>query len=468
MRTEEIVIGNLFHNEEYSRKVLPYIKEEYFSDNHEKIVFIKYKELFEKYKSIPTLDAIGNSVENDTSLTEGEYEECKNILKSFKTPPKEQSEEWLLDTTEQFCQDRSIHNSIIESIQIIDGNHKSLDKGAIPKLLSDALSVSFDHYIGHDYLENVDERYEFYHKQENKIPFDIDFLNLITKGGVSKKSMTILMAGTGVGKSLAMAHMAAANLMDGKNVLYVTAELSEESVAQRIDANLLNIEMDDILRLSKAVFDKKVKAIRGKTSGKLVIKEYPTATSNANNVRYCLNELMLKKKFVPDIIYVDYLNIMTSYRIRNGANVNTNTYVKSIAEEFRGLGIEKNVAIVTATQFNRGGMFNSDPNLDEISESIGVTYTGDCILAMIQSEEQAKLNHIVFKQLKNRWGDINRPSKFVVGVNKAKMKLFDIEEDAQDTIQKNEDEDDTPSMDNSRFGERMKEERSEKVGGFKF
>ncbi|WP_292486519.1 DnaB-like helicase C-terminal domain-containing protein [Methanohalobium sp.] len=465
MRTEEIVLKHLFHNEDYARKVLPFLKAEYFHDASEKLLFKHYSEFFAKYNDLPSFEAIENTIENDNELTEGEYEDTKKAIENTRKEPEKAAQDWLLDTTENFCQDKAVYNAIMDSIQIYDGKDKKRDKGSIPDLLSNALAVTFDDHIGHNYFNDAEDRFEFYRKQEDKVPFDIDYLNRITKGGVSRKSLTILMAGTGVGKSLAMAHFAASNLMDGKNVLYITAELSEEAVTQRIDANLLDCEMDDIPKLQKKVFEKKVNTLRNKTQGELVVKEYPTASANVNHVRYCLNELRLKKNFVPDVVYVDYLNIMTSSRIKAGTNVNTNTYVKAIAEEFRGLGVEKNVPIVTATQFNRGGMTNSDPGLEDTSESIGVTYTADAVFAMVQSEEHIKLNQIMFKQLKNRWGDITRPRKFVVGVNKAKMRLYDVEESAQNEVSNEEDK---SVMDNSKFSEGMNAEKKDKVAGFKF
>jgi archaellum biogenesis ATPase FlaH len=367
---------------------------------------------------------------------------------------EKQDEQWLIDSTEKWCQEKAIYNAIMDSIQILDGTDGKNDKGAIPELLSDALSVSFDPNIGHDYMDDSDSRYDFYHRVEERVPFDLEYMNKITKGGIPKKSLNIILAGTGVGKSLAMCHMASANLLDGKNVLYITMEMAEEKIAERIDANLLNVTLDDLSALSKDMYDKKIERVRGKTSGKLIVKEYPTASAGSGHFRHLLNELKLKKHFVPDIIYIDYLNICTSSRIKGGAQVNSYTLVKAIAEELRGLAVEFNVPVVSATQTTRSGYSNSDVGLEDTSESFGLPATADFMVALISSEELEDLGQIMVKQLKNRYGDPNTYKRFVVGVDRAKMRLFDVEQTAQEDIGY----DDKPIFDNSGFGQRARED----------
>jgi archaellum biogenesis ATPase FlaH len=341
------------------------------------------------------------------------------------------NQEWLIDKTEKFCQEKAIYNAVRNSITILEGKDKTNDKGSIPKLLSDALAVSFDNSIGHDYLENSDERYEFYHRKEERIPFDLEFFNKITKGGLPAKTLNIALAGTGVGKSLFMCHVAAGCMSQGKNVLYITLEMAEEKIAERIDANLLNVSIDNLMELPKDIYDKKVKRVKEMTTGKLIIKEYPTASASAIHFRTLLNELNLKRNFVPDIIFIDYLNICCSSRIKAGANVNSYTYVKSIAEELRGLAVEFGVPIVSATQTTRSGYTNSDPGLEDTSESFGLPATADLMFALISSEELEALNQIMVKQLKNRYSDPTTHKRFVLGIDRSKMKLYDVEQDAQ-------------------------------------
>lgn len=391
---------------------------------------------------------------NEDSLNEQIFEGCVEYLSNLEK--SDTDEEWLLDKTEEFCQEKAVYNAIMESIGIIDGRDKEKTKGAIPEILSKALSVSFDSSIGHDWIEDFQARYEFYHKVEERIPFDLEYLNAITKGGLPSKTLTCILAGTGVGKSLAMCHFAANNLMDNKKVLYITMEMAEERISERIDANLLDCSLDDLKDLPFKLYEKKVERIRSKTEGKLIVKEYPTASAGAGHFRHLLNELRLKRNFVPDIIYIDYLNICASSRMKYGSNVNTYMMIKSIAEELRGLAVEKNVPIVTATQTTRGGYTNSDPGLEDTSESFGLPATTDLMFALVSSEELEALNQIMVKQLKNRFNDPTSNKRFVVGVDRGKMRLYDVEQSAQDELVN-----DNPVMDNAVFGSRRNDEDSQ-------
>lgn len=391
---------------------------------------------------------------NEDSLNEQIFEGCVEYLSNLEKGDTD--EEWLLDKTEEFCQEKAVYNAIMESIGIIDGRDKEKTKGAIPEILSKALSVSFDSSIGHDWIEDFQARYEFYHKVEERIPFDLEYLNAITKGGLPSKTLTCILAGTGVGKSLAMCHFAANNLMDNKKVLYITMEMAEERISERIDANLLDCSLDDLKDLPFKLYEKKVERIRSKTEGKLIVKEYPTASAGAGHFRHLLNELRLKRNFVPDIIYIDYLNICASSRMKYGSNVNTYMMIKSIAEELRGLAVEKNVPIVTATQTTRGGYTNSDPGLEDTSESFGLPATTDLMFALVSSEELEALNQIMVKQLKNRFNDPTSNKRFVVGVDRGKMRLYDVEQSAQDELVN-----DNPVMDNAVFGSRRNDEDSQ-------
>lgn len=391
---------------------------------------------------------------NEDSLNEQVFEGCVEYLSNLEK--SDTDEEWLLDKTEEFCQEKAVYNAIMESIGIIDGRDKEKTKGAIPEILSKALSVSFDSSIGHDWIEDFQARYEFYHKVEERIPFDLEYLNAITKGGLPSKTLTCILAGTGVGKSLAMCHFAANNLMDNKKVLYITMEMAEERISERIDANLLDCSLDDLKDLPFKLYEKKVERIRSKTEGKLIVKEYPTASAGAGHFRHLLNELRLKRNFVPDIIYIDYLNICASSRMKYGSNVNTYMMIKSIAEELRGLAVEKNVPIVTATQTTRGGYTNSDPGLEDTSESFGLPATTDLMFALVSSEELEALNQIMVKQLKNRFNDPTSNKRFVVGVDRGKMRLYDVEQSAQDELVN-----DNPVMDNAVFGSRRNDEDSQ-------
>ena len=382
------------------------------------------------------------------------YDSCIEYVKELEK--SETDNEWLIDKTEEFCQEKAVYNAIMDSIQIIDGKDKDRTKGAIPEILSKALSISFDNHIGHDWIEDFAARYEFYHKIEERIPFDLEYLNVITKGGLPSKTLTCILAGTGVGKSLAMCHFAANNLMDNKKVLYITMEMAEERISERIDANLLDCSLDDLKDLPFKLYEKKVDRIRHKTDGKLIVKEYPTASAGTAHFRHLLNELRLKRNFVPDIIYIDYLNICASSRMRYGSNINTYMMIKSIAEELRGLAVERNVPIVTATQTTRSGYTNSDPGLEDTSESFGLPATTDLMFALVSSEELEALNQIMVKQLKNRFNDPVMNKRFVIGVDRAKMRLYDVEQSAQDELIS-----DNPVMDNAVFGSRRNDEESQ-------
>lgn len=435
MRLEQTILKNLIYNEEYLRKVLPFIKDEYFTDRTDKVIFNEITSFTETYNSTPTIEAIELAVRDKRNLTEDELERCDICIKEIVKAKDEHSKiEWLVDKTEKFCQEKAIYNAVLGSISILDGKDKVNDKGSIPKILSDALSISFDSSVGHDYLENAEERYEFYHRKEERIPFDLDFFNKITKGGLPAKTLNIALAGTGVGKSLFMCHVAAGCMVQGKNVLYITMEMAEERIAERIDANLLNVTIDDLVNLPKDMYDKKIAKLREKTVGKLIIKEYPTASASATHFRTLLNELNLKKSFVPDIIFIDYLNICCSSRIKAGANVNSYTYVKAIAEELRGLAVEFGVPIVSATQTTRSGFSSSDPGLEDTSESFGLPATADLMFALISSEELEELGQIMVKQLKNRYNDPTLYKRFTLGVDRAKMRLYDVEQSAQNDI----------------------------------
>ena len=435
MKLEQTILKNLIYNEDFLRKVLPFIKSEYFTDRTDRAIFNEISKFTETYNSPPTIEAIELAIKERRNLTDDEVEKCESCLQEIvKTKQEESKIEWLVDKTEKFCQEKAIYNAVLGSISILDGNDKTQDKGSIPKLLSDALAVSFDSSVGHDYLENSDERYEFYHKHEERIPFDLDFFNKITKGGLPNKTLNIALAGTGVGKSLFMCHVAAGALVQGKNVLYITMEMSEEKIAERIDANLLNVTVDDLVSLPKDLYDKKINRLREKTVGKLIIKEYPTASASSIHFRTLLNELNLKKSFVPDIIFIDYLNICCSARIKAGANVNSYTYVKAIAEELRGLAVEFGVPIISATQTTRSGFNSSDPGLEDTSESFGLPATADLMFALISSEELEEMGQIMVKQLKNRYNDPTLFKRFTVGIDRAKMRLFDVEQSGQNGI----------------------------------
>jgi replicative DNA helicase len=425
----------LIYNEEYVRKVLPFIRPDYFSDNAEKIVFKEIFEFINQYKNPPTHEALVINFTEKKNLTEPQVQEAIELLNkvhSYKDEPTET--QWLIEQTEKFCQDKAIYNAIMESVSILDSKSEKRTKGEIPQLLSDALGVSFDNNIGHDYTQDFDSRYDSYHKVESRIRFDLDLFNKITKGGLPIKTLNIALAGTGVGKSLFMCHVAAGNLSQGQNVLYITMEMAEEKIAERIDANLLNIDLDELRTISKEDYTRKFSALKAKTQGKLIIKEYPTAGASVLHFRALLNDLALKKNFRPDIIFIDYLNICCSARIKPGANVNSYSYIKAIAEELRGLAVEFCVPIVSATQTTRSGFSNSDPGLEDTSESFGLPATADFMFALVSNEELEALGQILVKQLKNRYGDPNLYKRFVLGIDRAKMRLYDVEESAQQDI----------------------------------
>jgi replicative DNA helicase len=435
MKLEQTILKNLIYNEEYLRKVLPFIKDEYFTDRSEKLIFKEITSFVETYNSTPTIEAIELAVKERRNLTEDELSNSEICLKEIADSSKEESKlQWLVDKTEKFCQEKAIYNAVLGSISILDGKDKTNDKGAIPKILSDALAVTFDSSVGHDYLENSDERYEFYHRHEERIPFDLEFFNKITKGGLPSKTLNIALAGTGVGKSLFMCHCAAGAMSQGKNVLYITMEMAEERIAERIDANLLNVTVDDLNNLPKDMYDKKIAKMKQKITGKLIIKEYPTASASSTHFRTLLNELNLKRSFIPDIIFIDYLNICCSSRIKAGANINSYTYVKSIAEELRGLAVEFGVPIVSATQTTRSGFTSSDPGLEDTSESFGLPATADLMFALITSEELEELGQLMVKQLKNRYSDPTMYKRFVIGVDRAKMRLYDVDQGGQEGL----------------------------------
>lgn len=449
---EKQILTKLVHDEDFLRKTIPFLKEEYFNDRNERQLFKLVVEYVKKYNSTPAIPALCIEIENITGINDDDYKALSQYVKELKD--SEVDKQWLLDQTEKFCQDRAIYNAIMSSIQILDGRDNKQDKGSIPTILSEALSVSFDSHVGHDFLEDYLQRYDFYHKKEERIPFDLEYFNRITKGGLPNKTLNIALAGTGVGKSLFMCHCAASNLSAGYNVLYVTLEMSEEKIAERIDANLLNVQVDELSVLPKDAYEKKIKRVMDKTTGRLVIKEYPTASAGANHFRHLLNELNLKRNFIPDIIYVDYLNICISSRLKYGSNVNSYTYVKSIAEELRGLAVEYNLPIVSATQTTRSGYSNTDVGLEDTSESFGLPATADLMFALISSEELEDLGQIMVKQLKNRYNDPSSYRKFVVGVDRAKMKLYNVEQVAQEDIA-----DDKPAFDKSESGKRINLEK---------
>ena len=431
-RIETTILRNLIHSEDYSRKVIPFIEPTYFEQRTEKVIFEEIARFIVKYGSAITTEALNIEVENRTDLNESEIKETREICNSFNDSPVDH--QWLLDTTEKWCRDRAIYLALMESIHIADGNDEKKNRDAIPSILSDALAVSFDNNIGHDYLQNYEERYEFYHKKEDKIPFDLEYFNKVTKGGLPNKTLNIALAGTGVGKSLFMCHVASSVLLQGRNVLYITMEMAEEKIAERIDANLLNVPIQDLTDLPKKTFENKVTNISKKTQGTLIIKEYPTASAHSGHFKALLNELALKKSFRPDIIFIDYLNICASSRYKSGMSVNSYSYIKAIAEELRGLAVEANVPIVSATQTTRSGYSSSDVDLTDTSESFGLPATADLMFALISTEELEQLNQIMVKQLKNRYNDPTVFKRFIVGIDRAKMRLYDCEQSAQNDI----------------------------------
>ena len=426
-RIEETILRNLICNEQYYRKVVPFIKADYFQEYNEKILFEEIADFAAKYDKVPTKEVLTINLQSRGDLTEETFKDTLSGLNSLSDEWVDY--DWLCDSTEKWCQDRAIYNALMQSIKIADGGDKKLDKGSIPSILQDALAVSFDEHIGHDYIEQADDRYEFYHRKEEKIPFDLEKFNYITKGGLPNKTLNIALAGTGVGKSLFMCHMAGSALSQGYNVLYITCEMAEEKIAERIDANLLNVSVKDIVDIPEVLFRSKVQEISKKTQGKLIIKEYPTASAHAGHFKALLNDLQLKKDFKPNLIFVDYLNICASARYK-GAIVNSYTYVKAIAEELRGLAVETNLPIISATQTTRAGFGNSDPDLTDTSESFGLPATADFMFALISTEELEQQGRIMVKQLKNRYNDPTASKKFMLGIDRAKMRLYDVAEDS--------------------------------------
>ena len=431
-RIEKVILRNLVYNEEYLRKVLPFIEPDYFNNRDERIVFEHITKYVAEYNSLITKEVLQIEIEDRRDITQ---DEVKNIYETINQLEDIECDfEWLSDTTEKWCRDRAIYLALMESIKIADGQDEKKNRDAIPTILSDALSVSFNRNVGHDYLEDYEERYELYNKKESRIQFDLEYFNKITKGGLPNKTLNIALAGTGVGKSLFMCHHASAVLLEGKNVLYITLEMAEEKIAERIDANLLNVNIQEIVDLPKPIFESKVTSLAKKTQGSLIIKEYPTASAHSGHFKALLNELALKKSFKPDIIFIDYLNICASSRYRAGSNVNSYSYIKAIAEELRGLAVEANVPIFSATQTTRSGFASSDVDLTDTSESFGLPATADLMFALISTEELEGLGQIMVKQLKNRYNDPTYNRRFVIGVDRTKMRLYDCEQSAQDDL----------------------------------
>ena len=452
---ERTALTQLVTNEQYARKVLPFMKGDYFSDKTERTVFEEITKFVDKYNKIPTQTSLEIEVSGRKDLNEEEFKKVVAVIQTLESTDVDF--DWLVNTTEQFCKDKAVYNAIVEGISIIDGKDKHRGPDAIPNILTDALAVGFDNRVGHDYLVDADDRFDFYHTVEEKIPFDLEFFNRITKGGLPPKTLNIALAGTGVGKSLFMCHMAANCLSMGKNVLYITLEMAEERIAERIDANLMNISMEDLHDLPKQMYDNKIAKIIKSTSGKLIVKEYPTASAHTGHFRGLIKELAIKKSLKPDIVFVDYLNICASTRYKGQSNVNSYMYIKAIAEELRGLAVEINVPIMSATQTTRSGFTNSDIGLEDTSESFGLPATADLMFALISNEELDELNQIAVKQLKNRYNDLTVNKRFVIGIDRAKMQLFDIKlEEQDDLVDTNQTEFAEPVFDNTSFGEDWK------------
>ena len=462
MQLEKTILRNLLRNDDYTRKVLPFIKDEYFSAEEDRVLYKEIKDFVIKYNKAPTYDALQIEVDSLPSLKEDQVKSINATINDFRSNTDDTIIDWLVDSTEKFCQEKALYHAIMSSIEIMNNKNGSLTTGAIPSILSDALAVSFDPNVGHDYLEDFDKRYDYYHRVLEKIPFDLEFFNKITKNGLPKKTLNIALAGTGVGKSLFMCHVAASCLNQGKNVLYITLELAEEEVAKRIDANLMNITFEDLMALSKDMYEKKANMIKSKTNGKLIVKEYPTAGASSMHFKALLNELNLKKSFKPDIIFIDYLNICMSSRVKPGSNINSYTYIKSIAEELRGLAVEFEVPVVSATQTTRSGFTSSDVGLEDTSESFGLPATADFMFALISTEELQALGQIMVKQLKNRYNDPTMNKRFMLGIDRSKMKLYDVENTAQMDIIDSGQTSNTPKIPQKQFGN-----NKDKFKGFK-
>ena len=437
-RIERIILRNLFYNEEFTRKALPFIKSDFFTNHNESTLFGEVYEFVNKYKNLPTKETILVELNKRKDLKEEQLTEIKTIVNGLNK--QEVELQWLLDTTEQFCKDRAVHNAVLEGIQILDGKDKKQNPEAIPSILSQALAVSFDNHIGHDYIDDAEARFEFYHKREKRFKFDLNYFNRITKGGVPSKTLNIALAGTGVGKSLFMCHAASNWLTQGKNVLYITLEMAEERIAERVDANLFDVTIDDLHAMPKDMYDNKVSKLQKKTIGQLIIKEYPTASAHSGHFRALLNELSLKKTFKPDVVFIDYLNICASSRFKGG-NISSYFYIKAIAEELRGLAVEFDVPIFSATQTTRSGFTSTDIGLEDTAESFGLPATADFMFALISNDELDQLNQLKVKQLKNRFGDPSMNRSFIIGVDRSKMRLFDVEASAQNIVDSNQTED---------------------------
>ena len=434
-RLEDTILSNLIHNEDYCRKVLPFLKDDYFASRSDKVLFSEIYAFVDKYNNLPTKETLIIELGNRKDITEEEYKAIKQTINGLSY--EENELQWLLDTTEKFCKDKAVNNAVLNGIKILDGKDKKRTPEAIPSILSEALAVSFDNHIGHDYIDDADDRFDWYHRTELRLPFDLQYFNKITKGGVPQKTLNVCLAGTGVGKSLFMCHLAASSLLEGKNVLYVTLEMAEERIAERIDANLLDVTTDDLHALPKQMFDDRVKRLKERSPGKLIIKEYPTASAHSGHFKSLLNELALKKSFRPDVLFIDYLNICASSRFKGG-NISSYFYIKAIAEELRGLAVEFKLPIFTATQTTRSGFTSTDIGLEDTSESFGLPATADFMFALMTNEELDSLNQMKVKQLKNRYSDpaINR--SFILGVDRSKMRLYDVEQKAQNIVDANQ------------------------------
>jgi len=454
-RIERTALKHLIHTETYARKALPFLKEEDINDRPEQLIFREINNFYDKFNSPPTNETLAIELNARKDINDTEFQNITSTIATFKK--EDINVDWLVQTTEKFCKDRAIHNAIMDGIQILDGKDKTHTPEYLPELLSNALSVSFDQKIGHDFIDESSARYDFYHTKEERVEFDLDFMNRITRGGVPTKTLNIALAGTGVGKTLFMAHLAAANLLQGKNVLYITLEMAEERIAERIDSNLLNVAMSDLPELPKIMYQDKIKSLEEKTKGKLIIKEYPTASAHAGHFKILLNELAIKKSFKPDVIYIDYLNLCVSSRLKAGSSVNSYTIVKSIAEELRGLAVEHDLPIFSATQTTRTGFGSTDIGLEDTSESFGLPATADFMFAIISSEELEKKNQFLIKQLKNRYNDPTINRKFMLGVDRSKMRVYDVEQAAQDDMvdANQQEEPDKSVFDNSETAARL-------------
>lgn len=457
---ETIILSNLVNNEEYMRKVLPYLQNDYFSDGNQ-VVFDLINTHIQKYNQLPSEDALFVGLQERTNLNQMQFENARNVISTLNG--KEKNVQWLTDQTEKFCQEKALYNAIRQSIQVIDGK-STVPKGGLPEMFQKALQVSFDNTVGHDFIEDTEKRWDLYTKEEYKIPFDIELLNIITKGGIPGKSLVSFISPSGGGKTLVMCHCAAHNLMCSKNVLYITLEMAEERIAQRIDVNLLDVSLDEIELIPKASYDKKMARVKETTKGKLIIKEYPTASVGVNHFRHLLNELKLKKNFTPDIVYIDYINLCLSSRFKFGASINSYSYIKAIAEELRGLAVEFNLPIITATQANRSAYGSSDVDMENTSDSIGLVFTLDMMIGIVTTPELTALNQVMFKQLKNRFGDINKNTRFIVGVDRPKMRLYNVDQSAQQGLLGQDD--DVSVFDNSNFGTEEAERKKPKSKRF--